>query len=76
MILECLLIIATPRPKYALGHAISLGALVITLILTCAQIWYLKWENGHREKGDRDERLLTDGVHRLGHRHPRFKFTL
>ncbi|KAK0623998.1 MFS transporter-like protein [Immersiella caudata] len=63
-------------PKYALGHSISLGALVITLFLTCAQIGYLEWENRKRERGDRDERLLQDDTHRLGHRHPRFKYTL
>jgi len=64
------------RPKYALGHSISLGALVITLILTLVQIGYLHWENRRRDRGDRDARLLQEDAHRLGHRHPLFRYTL
>ncbi|KAF2260285.1 MFS transporter-like protein [Lojkania enalia] len=63
-------------PKYALGHSISLGALVLTLILSCMQILYLRWENKKRERGERDERILQDDAHRLGHRHPFFRYTL
>ena len=63
-------------PKYVLGHAISLGALGITFLLTCAHIVYLRWENGKRERGERDDRLLQDGAHELGHRHPLFRYTL
>ncbi|KAK5655800.1 hypothetical protein OQA88_5338 [Cercophora sp. LCS_1] len=68
--------LARDAPKYVLGHSISLGALVITLILTCAQIAYLSWENKKRDCGDRDARLVEDNSHRLGHRHPRFRYTL
>ncbi|KAK0719046.1 major facilitator superfamily domain-containing protein [Apiosordaria backusii] len=63
-------------PKYALGHSISLGALVITLFLTGLQVSYLSWENGKRDKGERDVRLVEGNVHRLGHRHPAFRYTL
>jgi hypothetical protein len=63
-------------PKYALGHSISLGALCLCLALTCTQIGYLHWENKKRARGDRDERLLQDNAHRLGHRHPLFRYTL
>jgi len=63
-------------PKYVLGHAISLGALGITFLLTWAHIVYLRWENGKRERGERDDRLLQDGAHELGHRHPLFRYTL
>ncbi|KAK3331317.1 MFS transporter-like protein [Apodospora peruviana] len=63
-------------PKYVLGHSISLGALVMTLILTCAQIAYLRWENKKRERGERDDRLLQDDAHLLGDRHPLFRYTL
>ncbi|KAF2854725.1 MFS transporter-like protein [Plenodomus tracheiphilus IPT5] len=63
-------------PRYVLGHAISLGALVVTIVLCGVQIAYLRWENGKRARGDRDDRLLRDGGERLGHLHPRFKYTL
>ncbi|CBX90386.1 similar to MFS transporter [Plenodomus lingam JN3] len=63
-------------PKYALGHAISLGALVITIVLSVVQIAYLSWENKKRERGDRDDRLLQDGGEKLGHLHPNFRYTL
>ncbi|KAK4183016.1 putative transporter [Podospora australis] len=63
-------------PKYALGHSISLGALVITLFLTGIQVAYLGWENRKRDRGDRDARLVEGDAHRLGHRHPSFRYTL
>ncbi|KAI7914558.1 hypothetical protein M0657_009419 [Pyricularia oryzae] len=63
-------------PRYILGHAIALGALCLTLVLTCVLVAYLRWENGKRERGERDDRLLQPDSHRLGHRHPRFRYTL
>jgi hypothetical protein len=63
-------------PKYALGHSVSLGALVITIVLVAAQIFYLGWENKKRERGERDDRLLQADTDKLGHRHPSFRFTL
>lgn len=63
-------------PKYALGHSVSLGALVLTIILCVVQILYLNWENKKRDRGERDDRLLQDGGSKLGHRHPSFRYTL
>lgn len=63
-------------PKYALGHSISLGALVITLFLTGVLVVYLGWENKKRDRGERDVRLVEGDAHRLGHRHPSFRYTL
>jgi hypothetical protein len=63
-------------PKYVLGHAVSLGALVITVILAVAQVLYLHWENKKRDRGERDERLGQENEGRLGHRHPNFRYTL
>ncbi|PSN64865.1 MFS transporter-like protein [Corynespora cassiicola Philippines] len=63
-------------PKYTLGHAVSLGALVLTLLLALAQIVYLKWENNKRMRGDRDGRLFEEDVDRLDHLHPGFRYTL
>ncbi|KAI2630546.1 MFS transporter-like protein [Xylaria nigripes] len=64
------------QPDYILGHSISLGALVICAILCCIQVVYLWWENRKRERGDRDDRLLQGDEHRLGHRHPAFRYTI
>ncbi|KAI1824845.1 MFS transporter-like protein [Xylaria intraflava] len=63
-------------PSYILGHSISLGALIICTILVCLQVWYLWWENRKRERGDRDDRLVQGEEHRLGHRHPAFRYTI
>jgi uncharacterized membrane protein YidH (DUF202 family) len=63
-------------PKYILGHAVSLGALIITVVLASAQVAYLRWENNKRDRGERDERLDQDNAGRLGHRHPNFRYTL
>ncbi|KAK3374541.1 MFS transporter-like protein [Podospora didyma] len=63
-------------PKYVLGHSISLGALGLTLILTVAQMVYLKWENRKRDAGERDIRLVQENAMKLGHRHPSFRYTL
>lgn len=62
-------------PHYTLGHSVCLGAMVICFALTLAQMAYLRWENGKRERGERDERLGGDEW-RLGHRHPGFRYTL
>jgi hypothetical protein len=37
-------------PRHALGHSVSLGALVITIVLVAVQIGYLGWENNKRER--------------------------
>jgi len=63
-------------PKYVLGHSVSLGALVVTIVLAAIQCWYLGWENRKRERGERDDRLLRADADRLGHQHPSFRFTL
>ncbi|KAH7402102.1 major facilitator superfamily domain-containing protein [Phaeosphaeria sp. MPI-PUGE-AT-0046c] len=63
-------------PKYILGHAVSLGALVITVILATGQVLYLQWENKKRDNGERDHRLVDEFEGNLGHRHPNFRYTL
>jgi hypothetical protein len=63
-------------PKYVLGHAVSLGALVLTVILAGGQIVYLGRENKKRDRGERDDRLGDENEGRLGHEHPSFRYTL
>ncbi|KAL8303073.1 hypothetical protein RB600_006796 [Gaeumannomyces tritici] len=68
--------LARDMPHYRLGHSVSLGALVLTFILAIITMGYLRWENKKRENGDRNDRLLQPDAHRLGHRHPSFRYTL
>lgn len=37
---------------------------------------YIKWENGKRARGERDDRLAEGDEGMLGHRHPKFRYTL
>jgi hypothetical protein len=53
-------------PDYKLGHSINLGALVLCIITVAAGIFYCKWENAKRERGDRDHRLVDEDESRLG----------
>lgn len=62
-------------PRYRTGHAINLGMLALCLVVTAVTMGYCRWENGVREKGGRDERLEGD-ENLLGHRHPRFRYTV
>ncbi|KAI1490830.1 MFS transporter-like protein [Biscogniauxia mediterranea] len=68
--------LADDAPDYILGHSINLGALVLCIIVVCVQMLYCRWENKKRDGGDRDARLGQGDEHRLGHRHPSFKYTL
>jgi hypothetical protein len=74
--IETFIYLQRDSPKCALGHSVNLGALAITIVLVAAQIWYLGWENGKRERGERDDTLLQGDADKLGHRHPNFRFTL
>jgi hypothetical protein len=49
---------------------------VIVVILAAAQMLYLDWENGKRDRGARHWRLGREDEGRLGHRHPNFRYTL
>lgn len=63
-------------PRYVLGHSVCIGALVLCFLTVCAQMVYCRWENKKRESGQRDDRLGQGNLHRLGHRHPEFRYTL
>ena len=68
--------LAQDMPHYRLGHSVSLGGLVLTFILAIVTMGYLRWENKKRGNGDRNGRLLQPDADRLGHRHPKFRYTL
>ncbi|KAK4543228.1 hypothetical protein LTR36_005778 [Oleoguttula mirabilis] len=67
--------LSTDAPKYVTGHAINLGAIGLSLILTLGTMAYIRWENAARASGKRDYRLTAAGGEDLGYRHPRFSYT-
>ncbi|KAM0819188.1 putative Major facilitator superfamily domain-containing protein [Seiridium cardinale] len=68
--------LATDAPNYVLGHSVCIGALVLCFATVSAQMLYCAWENKKRRSGFRSERLIHGDEHRLGHRHPNFRYTL
>ncbi|KAF2434908.1 MFS general substrate transporter [Tothia fuscella] len=66
----------TDAPRYVTGHAINIGMLVLSLILTSILLFYCKWENQKRASGARNHRLQEEKEEMLGYRHPEFKYTL
>lgn len=65
-------------PRYVKGHAINLGAIGIIFVLTAVTMAYISWENGKRERGERDDRLNAsqEEVDDLGSRNPRFRYVM
>jgi MFS family permease len=63
-------------PLYTTGHAINIGAIGISLILTLGNLAYIRWENAARAAGKRDSRLQGSKENELGFRHPGFRYTL
>ncbi|KAF2490354.1 MFS general substrate transporter [Lophium mytilinum] len=63
-------------PRYYTGHAINIGMLAFSIILSTSNILYCKWENKKRETGQRDSRLTEGDEGKLGYRHPHFKYTI
>lgn len=67
--------LSTDAPRYTTGHAINLGAIGLSLILTLSNMAYIRWENAARGSGKRDYRLSAAGGEDLGYRHPEFRYT-
>jgi len=63
-------------PYYTTGHAINIGAIGLSMMLTVGSILYIRQENVTRANGKRDSRLLETRPSELGHRHPKFRYTL
>jgi hypothetical protein len=64
------------RPHYTTGHAINIGMLGLSLVLTVINTLYCRWENRKRANGERDYRLSEEKEEMLGYRHPRFEYTI
>ena len=63
-------------PRYRTGHAINLGAIGLSLIITLCNMAYIRWENAARQSGKRDYRLSQMDESKLGYRHPNFRYTM
>lgn len=63
-------------PRYITGHAINIGMLCLSLIITSCMLVYCSWENKKRAAGKRDYRLLEGDESMLGYKHPSFRYTL
>lgn len=70
--------LAKDAPRYMLGHAIQLGYLSLGFIVTLVLIILMHRENNKRERGERDELILSedrklDGERGLGKRNGVFE---
>ncbi|KAF1823303.1 MFS general substrate transporter [Dissoconium aciculare CBS 342.82] len=76
-------------PRFLTGHGICLGAIVLAMIVTAGNMWWIKRENMAREEGrralpgvvavvgaDADAVEEEKRIRELGHQHPRFRFTM
>ncbi|KAF2160800.1 hypothetical protein M409DRAFT_70130 [Zasmidium cellare ATCC 36951] len=69
--------LSTDAPKYITGHAINLGAIGLALLLTAANIAYIRYENMARQSGKRGYRLqMVEDESQLGFLHPEFRYTM
>lgn len=68
--------LSTDAPSYRTGHAINLGAIGLSLILTIGNMLYIRRENAGRRSGNRDHRLTQGDPSQLGYKHPDFRYTM
>lgn len=64
-------------PLYKRGHALNLSMTACAFVMGVIGIAYARWENGKRERGERDHRLQglsEEEQHGLGYRHPGFRY--
>ncbi|KAI4720709.1 MFS general substrate transporter [Aureobasidium sp. EXF-10727] len=64
------------RPRFITGHALNIGMLCLSLIITSSLLVYCSWENKKRATGKRDYRLAEGDESMLGYKHPSFRYTL
>ena len=64
-------------PAYHTGHYINMSAEIVVCALGLAGMFYTRWENKKRERGERDGRLVglsEEEAKDLGYRHPGFRY--
>ncbi|CUS09338.1 unnamed protein product [Tuber aestivum] len=69
--------IPSDAPNYTRGHSINLGGQIGAALMGILGILYIRRENTFRERGGREHRLtglVGEQVHKLGYRHPEFRY--
>jgi MFS-type transporter involved in bile tolerance (Atg22 family) len=64
-------------PEYHTGHYINMAAELVVCGLGLVGIFYARWENRKRARGERDGRLTglsEEEARELGYRHPQFRY--
>lgn len=67
----------TDAPEYRKGNSLNLATSCTTCILIVVLALYVRYENGKRERGERDYRLdgkTAEEIEQLGYRHPAFRY--
>jgi hypothetical protein len=65
------------RPRYILGHSVSLGTTALSTAIFAFLWWWFSRENAKREAGRRDKRLegkTPEEINMLGDDHPEFRY--
>ncbi|GAA5953639.1 hypothetical protein JCM10213_002695 [Rhodosporidiobolus nylandii] len=65
---------STDRPYYRLGHAISLGAGVIWILMLCVEVWLLKSRNARKMAMTEEEKRAQDEAGVTGDHHHSFVY--
>ncbi|PWW80929.1 MFS general substrate transporter [Tuber magnatum] len=69
--------VPSDAPKFTRGHSINLGGQIGVALMGILGIFYTRWENTLRDRGGRDSRLVglaEEEAHKLGYRHPEFRY--
>ena len=73
-------------PDYRTGNSIVLGSVTCTLLVAIFLAFYVRWENGKRDRGGRDYRLEgmaddttekgREALEGMGYKHPKFRYQI
>jgi len=64
-------------PNFKQGNSLNLATSIVVCVLVAVGAVYVYWENGKRERGERDYRLVgksEEEVEQLGSLHPGFRY--
>lgn len=78
-LVACWTYLLRDAPDYTPGNALNLAGGCSVVLSTATLAAYLWWENGKRDKGERDEvvtGLTVEEEEELGHLHPAFRYCL
>lgn len=73
ILLDIQVLTVLSKPDYVVDHNIGIGSLVLCMVTAICGILYCRWENGKRERGERDDRLGKGSEALLRNRHPHFR---